>query len=69
MLDTALSDLVDRLRALGYRHTLELEFQLDPGFAEAHQKAGPDMFFPHFREKGRVTFSEPVNGRIFYCSD
>ena len=68
-LDTALSDLVDRLRASGYRHTLKLEFQLEPGFAEAHQKAGPDVFFPHFREKGWVTLSEPINGRIFYCSD
>ena len=69
MLNMVLSDLVDQLCASGYRHTLEFEFQLEPGLAEAHQKVGLDEFFPHFREKGRVTLSEPINGRIFYCSD
>ena len=34
-LDTKLSDPVDRLRASGYRNTLELESQLEPRFAAA----------------------------------
>ena len=68
-LDTGLSSLVDRLRASGYEHTLELQFQLDPKIAEAHLKLDQDTFFPRFRKKGRVTLLDPTSGRTFYRSD
>ena len=68
-LDTELSGLVDRLRASGYQHILDLEFQRDLGFAEMVLGAGLDRFLPKFREKGRVTISQSGSGRIFYCSD
>ena len=70
-LDAVLSDLVDRLHAPGYEHTLELEFQLEYKFTFTEIDPGddPDTFFPCFREKGRVTILEKTNERIIYCSD
>ena len=67
-LDEGLPDLVDRLRALGYEHTLELEFQHEFEFARIDPRDDPDEFFPCFREKGRVTILNK-SGRILYCSD
>jgi hypothetical protein len=67
-LDPVLSNLVDRLRASGYEHTLELEFQLKPEFAEAYLKVGLHAYFPCFWEKGRVNLLD-TSGRKFYCSD
>ena len=68
-LDTELSILVDRLRESGYEHVLELEFRDRPGFAQEASNAGPDWFFPKFREKGRVNVMERASGRTLYCSD
>jgi hypothetical protein len=68
-LDTALSSLVDRLRASGYKHTFELEFQLEPEFTEVDLTVDPDAFFPRFREKGRAIALNPMSGRTVYCSD
>ena len=67
-LDAALSSMVDRLRASGYEHTLELEFQLEPEFADIDPRDDPDIFFPCFRKKGQVTILEKTSGRIIYCS-
>lgn len=64
-----MSDLVDRLRAWGYEHTLELQFQLEPKSAGVYPTVGLDAFFPRFMEKGRVTLLDPTNGRTFYQSD
>jgi hypothetical protein len=68
-LDTELNGLVDRLRASGYQHVLEMEFPRDLGFAKKNLGAGLDEFLPKFREKGRVIISQPGSGRILYCSD
>ena len=68
-LDAELNGLVDRLRASGYKRTLELEFRHSHYFAETVSDAGPDGFLPKFREKGRVTVLETTGERILYCSD
>jgi hypothetical protein len=68
-LDKTLPDLVDQLRASGYKHALELEFQLESEFAGIDPVDDPDAIFPCFREKGRVTVLEKASGRIVYCSD
>ena len=67
-LDTELSGLIDRLRASGYKHTLELEFRLTRNFGKNVLDVRPDWFFPKFTEKGRVIVSETSSGRT-YCSD
>ena len=56
-----LCGLVDRLRAVGYRHTLEVELRL------AKHKGDPGefnftTFLPGFREKGIVTITDAVHG-------
>ena len=50
LVDKQLCGLVDRLRAMGYRHTLEVELRLgrSPG------KDGFTKFLPEFKEKGVV---------------
>ena len=66
--DKALCKLVDRLRAMGYFHTLEVELRITkigdgPG--------GYDFtkFLPEFREKGVVTIIVAVNGdRLLHSS-
>ena len=61
-LERAMCGLVDKLRALGYEHTLELEF----GF---HSRLFPHILassrgsFPKFREKGRVIVSDNGSGK------
>ena len=67
-LDNALSDLVDRLRASGYEHTLELEFQ-PIKYAYIGFDVNLDKFFPRFIEKGRVTVVETTGGKLLHCSD
>ena len=64
---TELNGLVDRLRASGYKRTLKLEFRHTPSFAEMVSGAGPDGFFPKFREKGWVIVSESISVRLLYC--
>ena len=68
-LDTKPSILVDRLRESGYEHILELELRDRLEFAQEISNAGPDRFFPKFREKGRVNVLERAGGRTLYCSD
>ena len=68
MIDKQLCGLVDRLRAVGYRHTLEVELRLmaivdDSGECEFAN------FLPNFREKGNVTIVDTVYGyRILHFS-
>ena len=56
-LDDEVCELVEKLRVLGYEHTLELEFHSDPG-------ADRRGFLPKFREKGRVIVA-PVRSFAF----
>lgn len=53
-IDKQLCDLVDRLRATGYHHTLEVElcFTLCEGYPNEDDFT---KFLPGFREKGTVT--------------
>lgn len=53
-IDEELCRLVDRLCAMGYRHTLEVELRLEeiPG---GPRKYGFTEFLHKFREKGVVT--------------
>jgi hypothetical protein len=44
--------LVDKLCALGYKHTLTLEFRHRPATLDRHPD--PGSRFPKFGEKGRV---------------
>ena len=67
-LDTGLSSLVDRLRASGHQHVLNVEFRRDLSFAEMVLGAGPDGFLPKFREKGRVIILE-AEWEDTICSD
>ena len=68
-LDTGLSSLVDRLRASGHHHVLDVDFRRDVNFAKRVLGAGPDGFLPKFRERGRVTILETPSERVLYCSD
>ena len=67
-LEMVLCGVANRLRALGSKHILELEFQVEPKFAGIYAILGIDMIFPHFRQTGRVSLSDPVSGRRFHCS-
>ena len=66
--DEQLCGVVDRLRAMGYRHTLEAELRLtdiggDPG------KYDFTIFLPEFREKGIVTIIDAAHGdRLLHSS-
>lgn len=67
-IDEHLCNLVDRLRAMGYRHILEVELRLGwtvkfPG------KHGFARLLPAFRKKGVVTITDAIlNGRVVHCS-
>lgn len=51
-----LCGLVDQLRASGYYdHTLELEFRPKLKVTNVDSDVDPDVLFPNFREKGRVS--------------
>ena len=65
-LDTALKGLVDRLRASGYQHVLELEFQCDLDFSEKVMDGGLDGFPPKFRKQGRVTISQSRGDTLLF---
>lgn len=69
MVDENLCDLVDRLRVLGYRHTLEVELrfhrvEVDP------VEVGSLKFLPRFEEKGVVIITDAVDDgrRVYYSS-
>jgi len=67
-IDKGLCGLVDRLRATGYGHTLEVELR----FTEVRSdvwKHDFTKFLPKFREKGVVTVIDAVhNDRILHSS-
>lgn len=67
-IDKDLCGLVDRLRATGYCHTLEVELR----FTKTLDDSGIWCFaniFPEFKEKGIVTIVDVVHGnRILYSS-
>lgn len=68
LVDEQLCGLVDRLRAMGYRHTLEAELRLieigdDPEMYDF------TIFLPGFREKGVVTIIDVAHGeRLLHSS-
>ena len=62
--DTALSNLVDRLRASGYKHTLGLELRPGLGSVEVDSDMNLNDLFPRFTEKGRVVIREATDGKI-----
>ena len=67
ILDTALSDLVDRLCASGYEHTLQLEIQ-PPKYPEADFDPNLGRLFPRFIAKGQVAVVGARSGKLLYCS-
>ena len=54
-IDVKLCGLVDQLRAMGYRHTLEVELRLTLGIGGGPEECDFSRFLPEFREKGVVT--------------
>ena len=65
--DGQLCRVVDRLRAMGYRHTLEVELR----FAKVECLPGKDDFtkvFPRFKEKGVVMVINHTCGDLVYRS-
>ena len=67
LVDNQLCELVDRLRAMGYRHTLEAELRF------LNMIGNPEIrdfntFLPKFGEKGVVTVINTIQGRRFLHS-
>ena len=54
--------LVDKLYALGYKHTLELEFLFES--ARFYPDLGFGALLPKFREKGRVRALNISSGEV-----
>ena len=68
MIDKELCRLVDRLRATGYRHTLEVELRLTK-IGHDVRKCVFTKFLPEFREKGIVTIVGGEHGdRVLHSS-
>ena len=68
VIDEGLCELVDRLRAAGYRHTLEAELRLT-GIGDDPGRWDFTMFLPEFREKGIVTVVDTAHGdRVLHSS-
>ena len=65
--DDLLYDLVNRLRLLGYQHTLEVEVRVVE-FMSLKQGLDDEGFLPRFRKKGRVKMLEGRSGRCFLLS-
>lgn len=64
-IDKQLCELVDRLHAMGYHHTLKVELRLtnissDPG------EYGFSGFLPKFQKKGAVTIVRRSDSPFFY---
>jgi len=62
-LDDVMCGLVEKLRTLWYDRTLELEFRFQ--FATLYPDLDYPAFMPRFRENGRVTILETLNGKVF----
>ena len=65
--DDQLCELVDRLRRMGHRHTLEAKLRFK---SIEEDVSGIDFtaFLPRFREKGVVTIVDDACGRILHSS-
>ena len=61
-LDDIMRRLVDKLYALGYKHTLELEFLFES--ARFYPDLGFGALLPKFREKGRVRALNISSGEV-----
>ena len=60
-------ELVDRLRRMGHRHTLEAKLHF--GFPEdGVSRFDLAAFLPRFREKGTVTIVDDTCNRILHSS-
>ena len=64
--DEQLCALVDRLRRMGHRHTLEAKLRF--GFTENDSGIDFTAFLPRFREKGIVTIVDDACNRILHSS-
>ena len=68
LIDEQLCGLVDRLRATGYHHTLEVELRL-PEVGSDPEEYDFASFFLRFREKGIVTVVDGFSGnRVLHSS-
>ena len=68
MIDEQSCGLVDRLRAVGYPHTLEVELCLSE-IGGVPRKYGFAKFLPKFMEKGVVTITHGDHDtRLLYSS-
>ena len=68
-IDEQMCGLVDRLRAMGYCHTLEAEVRLRPEVGDALTIEKISRLLPKFREKGIVSVVDIVHpDRIFHSS-
>ena len=68
LIDAHLCSLVDRLRAVGYHHTLEVELRLMKT-GDFPGKLGFSRLLPAFREEGVVTITDAaLGGRAVHCS-
>ena len=64
--DKHLCEVVDRLRAMGYRHTLEVQLRFT--HVEDPSKNGSTKVLPGFREKGVVAIIDDACGDLIYRS-
>ena len=67
IIDKPLCGLVDRLRAAGYRRTLEVELRL-AGMRGAFGVGDSATLLPKFREKGVVVIVDADDGRVLHSS-
>ena len=68
LIDAHLCSLMDRLHAVGYRLTLEVELRLMKT-GDFPGKLGFARLLPAFREKGVVTITDAaLGGRVVHCS-
>ena len=66
-LDKQLCEVVDRLRVMGHRHTLEVQLHFNQIEGD-HSKNDFTKIFPEFREKGVVTIIDDARGDLTYHS-
>jgi len=67
-IDKQLCGLMDRLRATGHRHTLEVEFRFT-NTEDGLSKVDFTKLLPGFKEKGAVTVIDATRGdRVLYST-
>jgi len=64
--DKCVSALTDKLRKLGNKQTLEVEFRFD--FLASDTLVDPKRFLSKFREKGRVRVVDHSGSRVLVLS-